>query len=91
MTGSPILPYKTAERFYEAEVVVTAERQAELVKETRLQAQSAAWYAERRKRITASVCKSFAVCKPSSVTRLVQEKLAGGFRGNTVTRYGKDH
>ena len=78
--------------FYQQEVVVDAAKQKEIEETTRGQAQCAAWFLERRKRITASTCKGFVTARSQlRETRLIQKKLSGGFRGNRATKWGKEH
>ena len=84
-------PYPTCEEFYAADVVVDGPAASEIVLQTRTQGSTQLWFVERRKRVTASTCKSIICRRSADFTPLVRSKLSGSFAGNRATRYGQQH
>ena len=54
-----------------------------------IQPLSAQWHVERRKRVTATLCKKVACRRSDDFTRILCEKLSGSFTGTRATRYGQ--
>ena len=81
----------TTEDFYLQKVAVTPTEAQEIEKATRSQADSPLWYTERRKRVTATLCKKVACRRTNDFTSILCDKLSGTFRGNQATRYGSQH
>ena len=95
ISDEPGAQYVTAatsspEELYEATVCVTGELAKEIEIETRGPSSCQAWFTERRKRVTATLCKAIVCSQKKGFTAIIRNKRCGEFRGNAATRYGRD-
>ena len=86
MTEGHLEPLK--KRFYEIQVVVTDEEAVFIAQQTKEQVDSEVWFAERRKRLTASTVGSIAKMRATTKrAKRVESLLYSKFRGNAATHY----
>jgi len=83
--------YSSPDELYKALVVVDSDAIIKIEQGTREQSLCHMWFEERRKRITATLCKSIVSRRSDDFTPIIRNKLCGTFRGNRATRYGQQH
>ena len=81
----------TPQELYQQYVVVDQQEADRLEMETREQWKYGLWHAEKRFRVTATLCKAVVCRKKTDFSGLVNRKLHESFRGNTATHYGTRH
>ena len=83
--------WSSSEELYNTCVCVTEERSKDIEVQTRGQSSCQAWFTERRKQVTATLCKAIVCRRKEGFTAVIRNKLSGEFRGNAATRYGRDN
>ena len=88
MQVSTTAKFSSPEELYNTTIFVTEESGKEIEKETRGQSSCQKWFEERRKRVTATMCKSIVCRQKGDFTAVIRNKLYEKFHGNAATRYG---